>query len=81
MICKVKIKLNGKEETVEAMVDTGNMLKEPITQMPVVVVESSLLEKILPQEILQNTEKIIGGEFENVTEEIKNKINRIKQYG
>ena len=53
------------------MVDTGNMLKEPITQMPVVVVESSLLEKILPQEILQNTEKIIGGEFENVTEEIK----------
>lgn len=77
--CKIKIKLDNKEVETIAMVDTGNMLKEPITQMPVVVVESSLLEKILPQEILKNTEKIIGGEFENVTEKIKNKyISKFK---
>ena len=47
--CKIKIKLDNKEVETIAMVDTGNMLKEPITQMPVVVVESSLLEKILPK--------------------------------
>ena len=71
--CKVKIILNNKEVETMAMVDTGNMLKEPITGMPVIVVESSLLEKILPYQILQNTEKIIGGDLENVPEEIKNK--------
>ena len=61
------------------MVDTGNMLKDPITGNPVIVVEATLLENILPQEILQNLENIIGGEFENVTEEIRNKyISKLK---
>ena len=72
MICKVKIKLNGKEETVEAMVDTGNMLKEPITGTPVVVVERTSLYELLPKEILNNTESILGGDFEKIPEEIKN---------
>ena len=66
MICKVKIKLNGKEETVEAMVDTGNMLKEPITGTPVVVVERTSLYELLPKEILNNTESILGGDFEKI---------------
>ena len=72
MICKVKIKLNGKEETVEAMVDTGNMLKEPITGTPVVVVERTSLYELLPKEIMNNTESILGGDFEKIPEEIKN---------
>ena len=72
MICKVKIKLNGKEETLEAMVDTGNMLKEPITGTPVVVVERTSLYELLPKEILNNTESILGGDFEKIPEEIKN---------
>ena len=71
MICKVKIKLNGKEETVEAMVDTGNMLKEPITGTPVVVVERTSLYELLPKEILNNTESILGGDFKNIPEDIK----------
>lgn len=71
MLCKVKIRLNGKEETVEAMVDTGNMLKEPITGTPVVVVERTSLYELLPKEILNNTESILGGDFEKIPEEIK----------
>lgn len=79
MFCNIKIKLNGKETETIAMVDTGNMLKDPITGNPVIVVEATLLENILPQEILQNLEKIIGGEFENVTEEIRNNyISKLK---
>ena len=38
------------------MVDTGNMLKEPITGTPVVVVERTSLYELLPKEILNNTE-------------------------
>ena len=60
MICKIKIKINGKEKTLDAMVDTGNMLKEPITGTPVAVVERTSLYDLLPKEILNNTESILG---------------------
>ena len=49
MYCEIKIKLNGKEVETRAMIDTGNLAREPITNTPVVIVESSLLEKILPK--------------------------------
>lgn len=76
---EVKIYIDGKSVVTRAMVDTGNMLKEPITGDSVIVVEASLLEEILPNEILQNIDNIIGGEIENVTEEIKNKyITKLK---
>ena len=69
MICKIKI--NGKEKTLDAMVDTGNMLKEPITGTPVAVVERTSLYDLLPKEILNNTESILGGDFKNIPEDIK----------
>lgn len=71
MICKIKIKINGKEKTLDAMVDTGNMLKEPITGIPVAVVERTSLYDLLPKEILNNTESILGGDFKNIPEDIK----------
>lgn len=71
MICKIKIKINGKEKTLDAMVDTGNMLKEPITGTPVAVVERTSLYDLLPKEILNNTESILGGDFKNIPEDIK----------
>ena len=71
MICQIKIKINGKEKTLDAMVDTGNMLKEPITGTPVAVVERTSLYDLLPKEILNNTESILGGDFKNIPEDIK----------
>ena len=79
MICKVKIKLNGKEIILNTMVDTGNMLKEPITGNPVVVVEKMVLYDLIPKEILNNTESILGGDFEKIPEDIKKEyIPRLK---
>ena len=61
------------------MVDTGNMLKEPITGTPVVVVERTSLYELLPKEILNNTESILGGDFEKIPEEIKNEyVSKLK---
>ena len=54
------------------MVDTGNMLKEPITGTPVAVVERTSLYDLLPKEILNNTESILGGDFGKIPEDIKN---------
>ena len=79
MICQVKIKLNQKEKTLNAIVDTGNMLKEPITGNPVIVVEKNALYDLMPKEILNNTEYILGGDFEKIPEDVKNEyIPRLK---
>lgn len=45
------IKLLGKEIEVKGIMDTGNKLKEPISREPVIVVQYSALEEILPEEI------------------------------
>ena len=73
MYCKIKIKLNEKIIETRAMIDTGNLVKEPITNTPVVILESSLLEDILPSKILNNLENILGGDFSKIPEEIQQK--------
>lgn len=69
MFCNIEIWLNDKEIKTKAMIDSGNMLKEPITNTPVVVVEHTLLYEIIPKEILNNLNQIIGGDFEKISEE------------
>lgn len=79
MYCNIKIKINGIELETIAMIDSGNILKEPITGTPVIVVESTLLEEAMPREILNNLENIIGGDFEGVKEDIKKEyLTRLK---
>ena len=73
MYCSIKIKLNGKMINTKAMIDTGNLAREPITNTPVIIVESSLLYDVLPKEILNNLEKILGGDLSNIPTEIQGK--------
>ena len=61
MKCEIKIKINNNETIVNGIVDTGNFLVEPITKRPVVIVESEKLKNIIPDEILDNLERIISG--------------------
>ena len=56
---------NETEVKVKALVDSGNMLKDPISGLPVIVVEKEELYKIFSKKILDNTENIINGEFSN----------------
>ena len=71
MFCDIEIKLNEKIIKTKAILDTGNLLKEPITNTPVVVVEHTLLYECIPKEILNNLEKIIGGDFEKLPNNIR----------
>ena len=68
IIYPLEIKINEKSISMNALLDTGNMLKDPITLMPVIVVEKEMLYDFLPKEILNNLEKIIGGDTKEVTE-------------
>lgn len=73
MYCKIKIKVNEKSIETKAMIDTGNLAKEPITNTPVVIVESSLLEEVLPNQILNNLENILSGDLTKISEEMQEK--------
>ena len=75
----VKIEIDGKQIHLNAILDTGNMLKDPITGSPVIVVEKSILYEILPLELLDNIENILGGNLEKIPESIKKQyIKRLK---
>lgn len=65
MFCDITVFVGEKNMKTKAMIDTGNMLKDPITRMPVIVVEKDILYEIIPHKILDNLEKIIGGEISN----------------
>ena len=79
MFCKIKIQLNKKQIETTAMIDTGNLLKEPITNTPVIVVEHTLLYDCMPKEILNNLDDILGGDFQKISEKTKNEyISKLK---
>lgn len=71
MFLEIEIFFGEKNIQTKAMIDTGNMLKEPITNIPVVIIEHSLLYEIIPKQILNNIDEILVGNFEHVPEEIK----------
>lgn len=76
---EIKIYIDEKVIKINAMLDTGNMLKEPITGVPVIIVEKSILYELLPKELLDNINQILGGDLENISENIKEKyLNKLK---
>ena len=79
LICEISIKINGKNIQTKALLDTGNMLKEPITNIPVIVMEHTLFEDIIPKEILNNLQEILGGDLSKISSEIRDEyISKIK---
>lgn len=79
MFCEIEILINQKKTKTKAMIDTGNMLKEPITNVPVIVVEHILLYSCMPKEILNNLKEIMGGDFKNIPCDIQEKyISKLK---
>ena len=79
LLCNIEISLNQKIIETTAMIDTGNLLKDPISSIPVIVVEHSLLYDILPKHILNNLEEILGGDLKDIPDNIKEKyISKLK---
>ena len=72
MFCSIEIFFEDKSIKVKAIIDTGNMLKDPITKDPVIVVEKSVLYKLIPYKILDDLDQILGGDSNNELYEDKN---------
>ena len=62
MFCEIEICINDKNVIIKGMLDTGNLLREPITNAPVIVVEATSLENVIPIQILRNVQAILKGE-------------------
>lgn len=77
----IEIELYNKNKMTKAraLLDSGNMLKEPISQKPVIVVEKTTLSKIIPEEVLNYIERMVGGDDQerNEMQEYLSKIRMV----
>lgn len=51
LLVKLRIVIDGKKAETDALIDTGNSLREPVSDLPVVIVDYGVLEHLLPLEI------------------------------
>lgn len=65
IIYKAIVKIEKQELEINVLLDTGNMLKDPISGDAVILIEKIKLYKIVPKELLDNMNKFLGGEYEN----------------
>ena len=56
------IKFDEKELETKVLLDTGNMLKDPISGDAVMLIEKGKLYELIPKDILMNIQMILGGE-------------------
>lgn len=78
MIYQVAIFYQDKRVELKVMLDTGNLLTEPITNTPVLIVEATKLEEMIPPSILKNIEQILFNDsFEELDEEIRRRCSII----
>ena len=65
IISKIVIYFNQKKLCINALLDTGNMLKDPLSNTPVIVVQKDVLYGLFPDLILDNLQKIMNSEYSN----------------
>ena len=74
----IEIGLNDKKCTFKAILDTGNLLVDPITSSPVIIVESKVIKKIISEDILKNILDFSNSNnYENVPEEMRTRCRFI----
>ena len=78
MFCEIEIILHGQATKVHAMIDSGNLLKDPITRMPVIVAGKDSLKEIIEEKILDSLESVIYGTGEANQELDEEYISRFR---
>ena len=76
MLCNISIVFEAGKVDLNAIIDTGNFLKEPLTGKPVIIVEKDVLKTVIPANILENLEDIINGN-KNINNMYMSKIRLI----
>lgn len=77
IIYTVQIKIDNKTETTKVLLDTGNMLKDPLTNLPVILLEKRILTNLLPIKLIEIMEQKNGGDINEIIEDYKKRIRII----
>lgn len=77
MLYDVDIYYKEKKSSIKAILDTGNLLTDPITSTPVLIVEAQKLSDIISKDILKNIENILYGTLKEIDEDIKTRCSII----
>lgn len=87
-LTNITISLNSKKTDLIALIDTGNSLKEPISQKPVIIAEYNALKTILPELVneayMDNKDldlNFIAKIMEEIGDEIKLRLIPFKSLG
>lgn len=59
----LRLTVNGVSKELSALLDTGNLLVEPMTKHPVLVVQTESLKEVLPPEVLALSKLLARGEI------------------
>ncbi|MGI6630930.1 MAG: sigma-E processing peptidase SpoIIGA [Bacillota bacterium] len=65
----VEVFINKKSLLLEALIDTGNELKDPLNRKPVIIVEYQAIKKILPEDFQKCFEKYGGEDVTKIMEQ------------
>jgi stage II sporulation protein GA (sporulation sigma-E factor processing peptidase) len=68
----IEIRFEDRCLAVEALVDTGNRLRDPLTGTPVVILESSAMKQVIPDDLKDITELLDAGDFTGLSERLRN---------
>ena len=77
-IFDIQIYYEDKTINIKALLDSGNMLKDPVSEIPVIIIEKEIMYKIIPKNILDYIEKIMKGDEAEVNYDIQNYISKIR---
>lgn len=78
MLYDVEIFYKNKSSNIKVILDTGNLLTDPITNMPVLIVERKKLINIIPESILIDINNIVfNNSIKNIDEDIKTRCSII----
>ena len=76
LIYNIEICYKNKLKKIKVLLDTGNSLMDPITKIPVIIIEKEKLRGIIPKEILNNN-NLLEINTENIDEDVKIRCNII----
>lgn len=64
----IVVELNNKSVEVIGLIDTGNLLRDPLTQTPVIIIQFSAIKDLLPKKVQSIFEKYKENDLQAISE-------------
>lgn len=75
LLCELEIFYNGKNNKIKTLIDTGNLLKEPISKEDVIIVEKESLREFIDDKVFREIKNIMNG---NLIGEVSEELYKYK---